>query len=199
MFRFTVSCFAVIGLIGCGSLSSITPSAPSAQAGIDEVLPTSFAEADSLYNSLGTTMSACTTNATFGKLSVVVLKKTVTDEIADVAISYDGTQVLRDSVDTTNLYGVDVLVNNQFVVQSVAVILGDKNYSGTAMLRRLIVNGEVVAGIYPFGEAKLFGDDKIISYQFFSDGSYGGRGVSTKRYIVYDVATKSIVCQFDDQ
>jgi len=204
MLRFTnIFCIVVaVGMIGCGPLSSASPSAPVVSIvpiGINEVLPISFAEADSLYNALGTTMSACTANVVYGKLSVAVLKKTVSDKIADVAISYDGTRVLRDSISAISTSGVDVLVNPNFSVQSIAVVLGDKDYQGNALLRKLIVNGEIVADIYPFGEAKLFGDDKIISWMYVSSGAFGGRGMSIKRYIVYDAATKGIVCKFDQQ
>jgi len=191
MLRFACLFCIVIGLVGCSEMPTIlTPT------GINEVLPTSFAEADSLYNVLGTTMFPCTTTSAYGQLSVAVSKKTMSGKIADVAISYGGTMVLRDSVSTTDVYGVDVLVNQRFTIQNIAVVLGDKDYAGNAMLRKLIVNGEIVSGVYPFGEAKLFGDDKIISYQYVSTGM---RGMSIKRYIIYDVATKSIISWFDQQ
>jgi hypothetical protein len=190
MLRFACLLCVVVGLIGCSEM-------PTIPTRINEVLPTSFAEADSLYNVLGTTMFPCTTTSVYGQLSVAVSKKTMSGKIADVAISYGGTKILRDSVSTTDVYGVDVLVNKQYDVQNIAVVLGDKDYAGNAMLRKLIVNGEIVSGIYPFGEAKLFGDDKIISYQFVSTGPM--RGMSIKRYIIYDVATKSIVSWFDQQ
>jgi hypothetical protein len=84
-----------------------------------------------------------------------------------------------------------VLVNKDFAKQNIVVLQGDKNYSGNAMLRRLIINGDTIGGVFPLGEAKLFGGDKVISYQ-----EIGGKGMSVKTYLVYDITGKKVVCQF---
>ena len=188
-----VSMFRILGVIsflclafGCSN-SIVSPVVDQKS----EWLPQSFAAADSLYNVLGTTMSACTTSGKFGELSVTVLQKTESGKIADVAISYGGKSVLCDSVGVADQFGVDVLVNKDFATQNIVVLQGDKNYSGNAMLRRLIVNGDTVSSVFPFGEAKLFGGDKIISYQ-----EIGGKGMSVKNYLVYDISSKRVVCQF---
>jgi len=170
-------------LIGCSN-SIMSPVADQKS----DWLPQTFAQADSLYGALGTTMSACTTSESFGGLSVAVLQKTVSGKIANVAISYGGKSVLCDSV--ADQFGIDVLVNSDFATQNIVVVQGDKNYSGTPMLRRLIVNGDTVSSVFPFGEAKLFGD-KIISYQFI-----GGKGTSSKTYLVCDITSKKVICQF---
>lgn len=190
MLRFLGLFCVLIGLVGCSSM----PTHPSV---VSEALPTSFAEADSLYNALGTTMDVCTDTKTYGQLSVLVTRKTANGKIAHAFFFYGGSEIFSDSISASDAYGIDIMVNKRFNVQNIAVVLGDKDYAGNAMLRRLIVNGEVISNIFPFGEAKLFGSDKIISYQLVSTGSM--RGVTTKRYVVYDATNENIACQFDQQ
>ena len=179
--------FCVLALlVGCSnSVISLVADQKS------EWLPGNYAQADSLYGALGTTMSACTSSQTFGELSVVVMQKTINGKIANVAVSYGGKSVICDSVSASGTEGIDVLVNKDFATQNIVVLQGDKNYSGTATLRRLIVNGDTVSGVFPFGEAKLFEGDKIISYQ-----EVGGKGTSEKVYLVYDITSKKVICQF---
>jgi hypothetical protein len=179
-----IFCVLVL-LIGCSN--SISPVANQKS----EWLPQSFAQADSLYQALGVTMSACTTSENFGELSIAVLQKTASGKIADVAIYCGGKNIICDSVGIADQFGIDVFVNKDFSEQNIVVIQGDKNYSGTPELRRLIVNGDTVSGIFPFAEAKLFGGDKIISYQLV-----GGKGMSEKSYLVYDITRKNVICQF---
>jgi hypothetical protein len=185
-FLSTILAILLVIFVGCGH----NPVAPE-----KSWLPSSFSQADSLYNALGTTMFPCTANGSFGQLSVVISQKTVSGKIADVTIAYGGKKILRDSVSTTDTRGIDVLINHDFEVQNIAVVQGDKNYAGNAMLRKLIVNGDTVSGIYPFGEAKLFNNHDVISFQYISTGMMPG--LSTLRYVVYDIASDSIVCQFD--
>jgi len=78
-----IFCVLVL-LIGCSN--SISPVANQKS----EWLPQSFAQADSLYQALGVTMSACTTSENFGELSIAVLQKTASGKIADVAIYCGG-------------------------------------------------------------------------------------------------------------
>ena len=179
----SIFCMLVL-LIGCSN-SIMSPAVDQKT----EWLPQNFAQADSLYNTLGVTMSACTTSENFGELSVAVLQKTASGKIANVAISYGGKNIICDSV--ADNFGIDVLVNKDFATQNIVVVQGDKNYSGTPTLRRLIVNGDTVGGVFPFGEVKLFGGDKVISYQ-----EVGRRGTSEKIYLVYDITSKKIICQF---
>jgi hypothetical protein len=125
----------------------------------------------------------------------MILGKTVNGKIANVAI-YNGSRViLHDSVSVNDINGIDVLENVYSQITDIIIVFGDKDYMGNATLRRLIVNGDTVSAIYPFGEAKLFSGDKIITWEEVG----GQRGMSVKRYIVYDVSTKSIACQFDRQ
>jgi hypothetical protein len=179
-------------IVSCGHVS---PTQPLEK---DSWLPVSYAQADSLYNFLGTTMKSCPpASASYGSLSVRVSDTTHAGLISRLSLVYNGTQILRDSVGVDDNYGISVEVNFGCDTFNIAVVLGDKDYAGNAMLRKVFVNGVEASGVFPFGEAKLFEADKVIAFEYVSAGMMPG--VSTKRYVVYDAVKKTIACQFDQQ
>ena len=190
-----IACLLTVLSIGCSHTNPVT-------ARGNDWLPSTFAEADSLYNALGMTMSETSpdfhcTNCQSLISWIVILGKTAGGKIANVVIHNGSKVVLHDSVGVDDAYGIDVLENIYSYPIDIVIVFGDKDYMGNATLRRLIVNGEIVNGIYPFGEAKIFSKDKIISYEYVSSGPMPG--VSIKRYVVYDTASKTIVSQLDQQ
>jgi hypothetical protein len=191
---FLIIVFSTISLL-IASCSQISPTQPAKN---NSGLPTNFAQADTLYHRLGTTMVACTANGTYGKLSVTVLQKNYVGQISDVILTYAGVKILRDSVCATDPFGVDVLVNEY---SDIVVVLGDKDYQDEPALRKLIVNGDSVSAARPYGEAKVFNDSLLIFYQLIVNGPMAGTSYLSlyKRYDIYDMVTKSIVCQFDDR
>jgi len=145
----------------------------------------SFAQADSLYQALGVTMSACTTSENSANCRLRFCRRTRAAKSPMLRFICGGKNII--------VTASELPINSAMTFSSIKIFRA--KYCRYSRRQKLFRHARAAspnrqrpiqwAEYFPSPKLSFFGGDKIISYQLV-----GGKGMSEKSYLVYDIPEK---------